>query len=496
MQKNPSIVIINKLTKKQADFIKSSLELDIRATSLKLFSILYSLRFKETDKKIIFKKLFGQKYTDEKDYLLRNEFRILRQKLDDYLINLAIDDELKNNHFFRCKQRLFAYKHFGIDELFTEEYENTIQCAEKYLAFEEAISIQRWTMDKAYHYKLSNLHTYEDKAAFFKQLTDDCTLSLQKYNATIIRINSFFQSVSNHYKHLLGQADSTNIEYDHPEPLKIDDHELSLYYYYRTKGLANHGKDRVNCFIKSLEQINNYPTRNYYLNELALNTIINIGRSLQQSGDYTEALEYLTSGVTEYLPLTHNYPSTEKLYANYIVALLNTFEYEKAITILDNIEVSNYEEDYTHNWFSIYRIICLIGLKQTKELHSFIPINFTSIPPQHRIYIRLLQSIEYYLLNNIEDANRELYNLQKTISNKEHSTEIILIVDLYQAAFKLFIKCNKGNILISKEKHVIEKIIHQIDNLITEDINMIPLLLWLKRELIEKCLQTGDRIKE
>ena len=229
MQKNPSIVIINKLTKKQAEYIKSNLEQDLRATTLKLFNIIYAIRNKEPDKKIIFRKLFGQTYSEEKDYLLRNEFRILRQKLDDFLINLSIEDELKNNQFFRNKQRLFAYKSFGIDELFTEEYDNTIECAQKYLAFEDAIAIQRWALDKAYHHKLTNLASYEDKAVFFKKLTEDCLLSLQKYNATVVRINSFFQSISNHYQHLLGKSEHEFIQNNNPEHITIDDHALSLY---------------------------------------------------------------------------------------------------------------------------------------------------------------------------------------------------------------------------------------------------------------------------
>jgi len=483
MQKNPAIVIIRKITKKQAEYIKSNLEKDSRTTSIKLFNILYALRIKDVDKKKIFKKLFGYDYLEDKDYLLRNELRLLRQKLDDCLINLALEDELKNNHFFRCKQRLFAYKHFGIDELFEEEYENTIKCAEDNLAFEDAISFQRWTMDKAYHHKLNSLITYEERAIFFKKLTEECTESLKKYNASIVRINNCFALISNHYKGLLGKAEN-NITLNDKETIEIEDHPQSLYYYFRSKGLATSGLERVNYFIKSLEQIKNHPFKNNYLNELALNSIINIGRSLQQSRDFEGALDYLSKGVDEYLPLLTNYPSTEKLYANYIVALLNTYQYDKALIALDSIEDKKHGFNYTNHWFTIYRILCLAALDKQKEFNSSMPVNFNNIPPQHRLYLRLLQGIGFYLFNNIEDANREMYNLHKSIKNKEHGTDIFRVVDIYQSAFKLFAKSTKEN-LLTKEKIILDHLMLQIEKISILDINTMPFLLWLKREIIE-----------
>jgi len=489
MQNSPSILIIRKITKKQADYIKLNLEQDIRTTSLKLFVILFAERKKEIDKKRLFKKLFGYEYIEDKDYLLRNELRLLRQKLDDYLINLAIEAELKNNHFFRCKQRLFAYKHFGMDDLFEEVYENTIKCAEENLAFEDAITIQRWTMDKAYHYKLNSLITYEERAIFFKKLTEECSESLKKYNASIVRMNNCFALISNHYKGLLGKTEN-NIPSNDKEMFEINDHPQSLYYYFRSKALATSGIERVNYFIKSLEQINNYPHKNNYLNELALNGIINIGRSLQQYRNFEVALDYLSKGVNEYLPLLTNYPSTEKLYANFIVALLNTFQYEKALITLGSIEEKNHGFYYTKNWFTIYKILCLAALGMQKDFNRSMPVNFNNIPPQHRVYLRLLQGIGYYLSNNIEDANRELYNLHKSIMNKEQGTDIFKVIEIYQSAFKFFAKCTTEN-LLTKEKFILDNLILEIEKISILDINAMPYLIWLKRELKDKYLQNN-----
>ncbi len=485
MLKNPSIVIIHKLNKKQIEFVKDKLADDLRKTSLKLFNIIHSCRSKEIDKKLIFKKLFSYNHSEEKDYLLRNEFRILRQKLDDCLISLSIEDELKNNHFYRVKQRLYAYKHLGFDELFTDEYENTIKTAKENLAFEDAISIHRWAMDQAYHHKLTQLVTYEDKVLFFKTITESCHQSLQHYTATINRINAFFTTVSHHYNVLNGQADNVSLK-DQPKSVEIEDHPLSLYYLYRTKGFESKGLEKVQYFIKSLEQISNYPIKNNYLNSLALNTITNIGRSLLQSGDHSMALEYLTKGVAEYLPSISNYPATEKLYANYIVALLNTYNYEKALENLITLEAENADHNYTFNWFNIYKIVCYAGLKQVDNVSKSMPCNFNNIPPQHRLYYRLLQSIEHYLSNRLEDASRELYNLHKSITKKDNNNTFTKTAELFQTYFSLMEKYKEANLIPTK---LTVKFKDSIDNIKTRnisDVNVLPLIYWLKRETI--CL--------
>jgi len=494
MLKNPSIVIIHKLSKKQIDFVKDKLADDLRKTSLKLFHIIHALRCKEIDKKLIFKKLFGYNHSEEKDYLLRNEFRILRQKLDDYLISLSIEDELKNNQFYRIKQRLYAYKHFGLEELFTDEFENTIKSAQENLAFEDAISIQRWAMDQAYHHKLTNLITYEDKVLFFKNITEGCHQSLQNYTATINRINTFFSTVSHHYNVLNGQFDNLSLK-DQPKKVEMNDHPLSLYYLYRTKGFESSGIEKVQYFIKSLEQISNYPIKNNYLNSLALNTITNIGRSLLQSGDLNSALKYLTKGVEEYLPSISNYPATEKLYANYLVALLNTCNYQKALDNIIKLEADNDDHNYTFNWFNIYKIVCYAGLNQVDNVSKSMPCNFNNIPPQHRLYYRLLQSIEHYLSNRFEDANRELYNLHKTIAKKENNNSFIKIAELFQTYFSLIGKYKDANLIPSK---FIIKIVDSINNIETQnitDINVLPFMYWLKRETNYLTLTSGAVIK-
>ena len=76
----------------------------------------------------------------------------------------------------------------------------------------------------------------------------------------------------------------------------------------------------------------------------------------------------------------------------------------------------------------------------------------------------------------------------KNCSNKEHNAEIIMILEFYHAAFKLFTKCNKETLLKKKDKSLLENLIKQIEKTFPEDVNMMPLLLWLKRELIEKML--------
>ena len=482
MQQNPAIVIINSLNKKKADFIKSKLETESRTSLLKLFEILYSKKDITTDKKEIFKKLYGYKYTEEKDYLLRNELRLLRQKLDDIIIKTAFEKEVKENNNFRNRMRLFAYRQYGLNDLFTDEFEGAVDSANKNLEFEKVLTMQQWIMELGYNHKLNHLKSYEEKAVFFKKLSENCVGTLESFSATILRISQYYFSLAGYYQQLAGKGNLVNVLEDDYE-LTIKDHPLSLHYHYRSLAIHTNGKERLMNFIKSFEILESHSPQNDYIIELELNSLLNISRSLQQTREYESAMMYISKAFNDYLPKINNYSSQEKLYANYLIALMNMFEYEKAITILNSFHEKDNAENYINNWFNIYQITCHIGINDLKAVSKLMPVNFNNIPPQHRIYYRLLLCIELHLLTRADQASREFQNLINSKLNDEYGKDVEYVISLFGYSFTLFEKYPKqNNILSEKEIVKLNTLIEQVEVNILNDINILPLYRWLRRE--------------
>ncbi len=483
MQQNPAIIIINSLNKKKAEIVKARLETESRTSLLKLFEILYSKRDSSIDKKDLFKKLYGYNYSDDKDYLLRNELRILRQKLDDIIIKMAIETEVKSNINYRNKMRLFAYRQFGLNELFADEYDGAVDSANSNLDFEKVLSMQQWIMELGYNHKLNHLKSYEEKAIFFKTLSENCTGTLEEFSATILRMSQYYYSLAGYYQQLAGKGSLFNIlEEDYQ--LKIKDHPLSLHFHYRSLAIHTNGKERLMNFIKSFEMLENHNPQNDYIIELELNSLLNISRSLQQTRDYEAAMNYIAKAFNDYLPKLDNYASEEKLYANYLIALMNMFEYEKAISILNSLQEKNKGEQYINNWFNIYQIMGNIGMKDMKMVSKLMPVNFNNIPPQHRVYYRLLLCIELHLLNREDQACREFQNLTNSKLNDEYGKDVEYVIGLFGFAFVLFEKYQgQKNVLSEKELIKLNMLTEQVENNILNDINILPLYRWIRREL-------------
>ena len=482
MQNNPAIVIINCLNKKQQDFIKEKLAEEKRVSLFKLYSIIVSYKHKEYPKEKIFEQLFGYAYKEKSDYLIRNEFRLLRQKLDELLIAMAVETEVTNNTVYRSKMRLFAYKQFGMHKAFTNEYKAAIELANNNLAFDEALIIEQWAMHLAYNHKLQDLKSYEDKALFFSELSQQAVLSIENYASAIMGSNQFYEAMGYYYNHkLLGYpAIKAKIGL---APLMLKENLLSSYHFYLAMALYADGENKINYFIEAFKLLENYEHQNTTITSMILEALIRIGRSQQQFGNFDGALNYLSKAVDEYLPQVSNYPSRDKLFANYITALMNKHEYQKALDTLDSIKKEEHSKEYTDSWFLIHRVICLVGLRKPERIKHLLPKNLKNTSPQHSVYFRLLLCFELYLLSEKEQCCREMNNLINSKLFVSYGKDMHKIVTYFEASFTLAHKYIEFDKIPQKEIRKLKRVQEEAESTPVNDINILPLFCWMKKEV-------------
>ena len=122
--------LVNVIDKKDIKFFRKHLADKKMSKTLALFETLYYNA--ETSKEELFVVLFRKKYTSEKDYLLRNEIRLLNTELENFI---AADQLLdKENSFYKRYLILKKIKNGKEKNLFEKEWND---------CFNEALSAQR-----------------------------------------------------------------------------------------------------------------------------------------------------------------------------------------------------------------------------------------------------------------------------------------------------------------------------------------------------------------
>ncbi|MET0466757.1 MAG: hypothetical protein ABW007_26590 [Chitinophagaceae bacterium] len=486
MHKNPAIQICHQLTAKHAQALKKLLVQDKRSASLKLFNLIRSLPPKEISKEHLYKNIYGTNYEPSKDYLLRNELRLLRQKLDKFLLQKSVEELLDTDEVFRQQLQLRAYKHFRLYDLFFECFDKTSLASEQAFRFGDVLDMQNWYFDLAYQHQFSAVRDYEEKAVFFNNATTKASGTLSRLVAAQTSMQDFYKALEHYYQRLLGQSAVSRPPSEKNKPGPDRDHTqhpLSIYYYHRSEAFYTDGKNRLAHFLKAYEALEAHDYRDEYITDLLVNILLGIGRTLQQLGEFEQADVYLSKAITDYAIEIKGLASKDKLYANYIINLLNIGQYDKASEVLQQLQKGINEEGYAQYWYTIYRLMASIGLRKTAEIKQNLPANYTAIPLQHRVYFRIISSIYFYLAGDMEWAYKEAYNLLHTKLAEEYGREQLAVIELLETFFQLGDKHGNLKQIPVKESKKLGQKMNAIDTSKINDINILPVLLWLKKEI-------------
>lgn len=483
MRKNPAVQMIWQFTEAQYQAVRKTFIKDKRSHTLKLLTIIRSYQKKELTKEELFRKLYGEPLSPQKDYLLRNELRLLRQKLDKYLLQTAVGQLLDEDEMFRQKMMLFAYKHHKLYDLFYETFDKAEDFALSTFQFDQALYLQNWQLDLAYQHQFSAVKDYEQKVEFFHEKGKKFQQTFEGYAAMHFRLRQFYASMEAYYKMLLHQpVKPVNLDEDEVQ-LKLADHALSRYYFFRSKAFYVSGEQRLNYFLQAYDALKSHEPRDRYIIDLLITVLLGIGRVLQQLGDFKRADEYMSMAIKEYGDELPTLASKEKFYANYLTNLLNIGKYEKALELSKHLQKETNDLGYTRYWYSIYELIAYIGLGKVKEIKNNLPVNHSEIPQQHRIYYRVINSIYYYLIDEHEWAYKEVYNLMHTKLADDYGKEQRQVIELVENFFQLNDKYARKDNIPSRDITRLQRELAAIDTSKINDVNILPVLLWLRKEI-------------
>ena len=117
------IDLLNCLSSIELEEIRSSLKAHPRKSLIKLFDGLQNQHSgSRLDKPALYQSVYGKTYSESKDYLIRNEIRLLSQHIEQFIVKESIEAEIRETPSFGVLYRLRRYENYGSWNLYEKEW--------------------------------------------------------------------------------------------------------------------------------------------------------------------------------------------------------------------------------------------------------------------------------------------------------------------------------------------------------------------------------------
>lgn len=456
-----TIQLIDCLTTKESKEAFVVIKSADKGNTIQLFEYLVKTKNKVNKRApdCIFKAIFKETYSPDKDYLLRNEMRLLNQLLENFIAHKKLDSREERYLFIQSIQER------GLIDLFEKEVKKEIK-------------------------KSTKLDDYENLARLYSLISDQNrltqTLTKKNIKQEIQRCDniSFFQSKMSLYqagelevtkayfvKNIRNLEENVDLEIlDNIPETQIDDY--LRYLKCKAKGYIYEGKDKLDNLKKTLELLDNiqyYKLDKAYakipiLNNLALEYLL--------AQDYENAIISLEKIID-----TKQISGQSEAYVlfNYLNCLLKFGAYTKAIDVIKlHFIDDNLIPPILKGKISSIKAMAWIYVGDYKRAFNEIPSNLKKGSRADYFYSRLVLSIIYHLENEADLALREIKNILQIDREKSISLEM-------RFAAKVFKKFFSSPFKQSKRKEILDAI-HEFSVKENSSTDILP-LLWLKDQL-------------
>lgn len=472
-----TIELIALLTPKELKKFEAVVIKKHKRTSLKNLYF-YLKKNKKIDKEAAFYSVFKTAYESQKDVLFRNELRLLNKELELFLVEIDWRKQLQNNHQTQLSliKIYLEREEFNLfEQSWKKLYKKTkIECLyalkiELILLFFDYATLRMEISFELYQ-QLKNLLT-EAMMATIAQMQEDYK-QLELKDAFVQR-NLYALSgqsyqpipIPAHYSKKIALENDTIIEY--------------LDYMIQSYFLEGYPKIEL---LKKAFNISDGLFQHKKHKTLAVNRLINqmsIGLEYFLLKEYQKADEIYTVVLAQNKLL----PSQKKpgIYFNYVTNLICLGAYQRAIDWYESSD--EYWKKIPTIAYRIQYLLCWAYIMQKeyqKPLDLLLTHNIQQRPESDFIYARLLLTIVYYSNDQMELAEREVYNLIQNSRYKIFREEIHV-----QYSKFLYQHIRTINLLDAKQRNEkLSQIQNDLDKLYHNNNNMASTMLyqWLSKQ--------------
>lgn len=424
--------LINTLsTKEVQNFSKNVLNIHKRKTLQTLFDTLK--KDPKIDKKVLFKKIFEQPYSTSKDSLLRNEFRLLNQEIESYLVIAKRQKEFNIKDWDTQLDLLRIYLTRQADDLFHPLWRKLYKKATTAHLYDIKTTLVQLLFDYQTQHAPIDFDIYQAVYALLTDSLQDTLAHLQEqYHRTAL--HQAFLSRTLTALHPSFEPAPTIKHYQVNQVLEND--AVITYLQCVIKGYSLNGEAKIKVLLEALEKaeaLHSSPNYADLLEELPL-VKARIGLEYFLLKQYQKADKIYRPIIETNAVVSHKRTG---LYYNYFVNIICLGDYQRA---LDWYEQS--DEEWKQSPLVSHRIkylLCwcyILQQQYQKPLELLLSETIEEQPENDVLYAKIMLSIVYYHTGDNELTERQLYNLNQ---NNRYASPIETVYITYGQLFYRFL---------------------------------------------------------
>lgn len=424
-------------------------------------------------KKEVFAALFGRPYSQEEDYLLRNEYRLLVELIEHILAERYALERCRTNFLFHSELLLEVLMERGLWPEFDHVFSAAVARAQELHDYHLQLRLVRQQI------------TADTRRQMFSQ---EHLLEIIKHVDSAIRL--LHELTITEYERLAAlrasiehTLDAEQVTYPALPPLDLERTATPLQHYYKLKreALRYHGSARLSAaeqctaLLRELNPQPGTPLFGEYISALGTLGVLYMiegsqyTRSAEATAHAIELAHQHTDG-SILLPLVYNYCSALLKAGNYHAALK---AFEQYPAMLEDPRISFRA--------ALLKAYAQIFVGQSQEI--VLPAALRSYPISEYHYAWYLFAIVAFVRGNYDDALRESMNLHKHFVRQRLQKVLpteYMVVGLFRAFFQAVLS-SRSTYRLAARKRIASAL-----NLIAEQNpfyrDYLP-ILWLRQQL-------------
>ncbi len=372
-----------------------------RRDSLKhLFAAIKKAGKSKLDKQATFQKVFGRSYAKELDYLFRNELRLLKDKIQDFLIVKEGEREIRHRPGFADLMLLRSLLQRGLSDEFEREFRKRYERTLASYDFIMAHRLSRLYFNFVMTHPEISPDTYQGALNMLRENRRNIKLVYRSSMA----INQHSRAATELFLRIHGlEADPCDVGLD-LDFQDVDNAYIRFFEYSALVHLAQ-GDEQLQQAQKVVENgaliQQHFPQ--HYVDGLSI-----LGGVYFTARDYPEARRWYEKALAA--AKQHKLTARADLVFNYCSVLMKMAEYETVIQLIEEHAVVIDALPRVRFRFECLHAFCFIFLGQPDKVLSILPGNIGQRPETEYQYFRFIYCILPYLHGDYETGKREAAN--------------------------------------------------------------------------------------
>lgn len=410
MKNSKVFTLLAGLPEKQVKQVANTLKNHKRKTLLALFNALEKAipAGEEPPSEELYKKVFGKKYEKPKDYLLRNEYRLLYDETIELLIGIYQAEEAESQKAMYFLKNML---HYGIVEIFEDELAAEWKRAEERDDIAQLLVLSDLKLNYLLSGKIQALASTKEIA----ELSAKRVKLLQQHALREIRKDEVKLKMA---ERLLGvyqqdYAPSTPLQYIDLAKLEEKD-TFAQYLTIRARVNFVSGQQKIDLLLKLFKEPGIIQKYEPSPDEATGRFLVNLAQEYYLLGDHINAIKYYRQATEhiKHFPLT----AKEGLAYNYTLALIRNKQFSEAKRLADEHAEVLLNSKMVGGRSPFLFAVLNIFAGNADEAEKYIHLETKKDGSEFYHFMRLCLAIVYYLRKDYDLALRETINLDQAIN--------------------------------------------------------------------------------